>query len=177
LHVAVKILMLTDRNEIDDVPLNVDGICHEPLVILCLEFFHPDLTQRPSLAVSPMGILEYLRLDFVEPVNDCRREPLAIFVVAWSSEPCVWQLPPAPLDGLGKSCLDLSRPLQDLPNEPKGKIWIVLGDHGQFDVSAGLFAQWPMLPFSARRELALQVVVHPKIQRHHRCPLTRSNKS
>jgi len=49
LHVAVKILMLTDRNEIYVVPLNVDGMCHEPPVILCLEFFHPDLTQRPSL--------------------------------------------------------------------------------------------------------------------------------
>ena len=67
-----------------------------------------------------MGVLEDLRLDFVEPVNDCRREPFAIFVVAWSSQPCVWHLPPPPLDGLGKSYLDLSRPLQDFLNEPKG---------------------------------------------------------
>ncbi|HKV46320.1 MAG TPA: hypothetical protein VJT32_16855 [bacterium] len=120
MHVAVKILMLTDRDEIYNVPLIVDGICNEPLVILCLEFFHPDLTQRPSLAVSPMGVLEDLRLDIVEPVNDSRRESVAIFVVAWGSEPWVWQLPPPPLDGLGQSCLDLSRPLQDLLNEPKG---------------------------------------------------------
>ncbi len=120
MHVAVEILMLTDRNEIYDVPLIVDGICNEPLVILRLEFFHPDLTQRSSLAVSPMRVLEDLRLDFVEPVNDCRREPFAIFVVAWRSEPRVWHLPPPPLDGLGKSCLKLSHPLQDLLNEAKG---------------------------------------------------------
>jgi hypothetical protein len=120
LHVAVEILMLTDRNEIYDVPLIVYGIGNEPLVTLCLEFFHPDLTQRSSLAVSSMGVLEDLRLDFVEPANDRRCEPFAIFVVAWSSEPCVRHLPPPPLDGLGKSCLDLSRPLQDLLNEPKG---------------------------------------------------------
>ncbi len=67
-----------------------------------------------------MGVLEDLRLDFVEPINDCQREPFTIFVVAWSGEPCVWQLPPPPLHGLGKSRLDLSRPLQDLLNEPKG---------------------------------------------------------
>ena len=120
MHVAVKILMLTDRNKIYNVPLIVDGICNEPLVILCLEFFRPDLTQSPAFAVSPMGVLEDLRLDIVEPVNDSGREPFAIFIVSWSSEPCVWQLLPPPLDGLGKSCLDLSRPLQDLLNEPKG---------------------------------------------------------
>ncbi len=120
LHIAVEILMLTDCNEIYDVPLIVDGICNEPLVILCLKFFHPDLAQRPSLAVSPMRVLEDLRLDSVEPANDRRLEPFAIFTVAWRSKPRVWHLPPPPLHGLGKSFLNLSRPLQDLLNEPKG---------------------------------------------------------
>lgn len=119
MHVAVKILMLTDRNEIYDVALIVDGICDEPLIILCLEFFHPDLAQRPSLTVPSVGVLEDLRLDFVEPVDDRRRKPFAIFVVAWSSEPCVWHLPPSPLDGFGQPCLNLSCPFQDLLNEPK----------------------------------------------------------
>jgi hypothetical protein len=108
-------------NEIYSIPLIVDGVCNEPWVILCLELFHPDLTQNPSLAVSPMGVLEDLLLDLVEPVNDSRREPFAIFGVAWSSDPCRWQLPPPPLDGLGKSCLDPAVPSRIFSMNQKGR--------------------------------------------------------
>ncbi len=111
LQIAVEILVLSDRHEIHNVPLIVDGVGDEPLVILGLEFFHPDLAQSPTLPVSPVGILEDLRLHFVEPLNDGLREALAIFVVAWCGEPGIWHLPPAPLDRLGKPRLDLGRPL------------------------------------------------------------------
>ncbi len=167
LQVAVEILVLSDRDEIYNVPLVVDDVSDEPLVILGLEFFPPDLAQSPALPVSSVGVLEDLRLHFVEPVNDGWREAFAIFVVTWSGEPGIWHLPPPPLDGLGKPRLDLGRPLQDLLNELERQIRIVLSDHRQFDVSARLLAERSMLPFSPRGELALQGLVHAQIQRHH----------
>lgn len=111
LRVAVEILMLSDCDEIHNIPLIVDDVCDEPLVILVLEFLDPDLAQSPPLPVSPVGVLEDLRLHFVEPVNDGWREAFAIFVVAGGGEPGIWHLPPPPLDGLGKPRLDLGRPL------------------------------------------------------------------
>jgi hypothetical protein len=116
LQVAVEILVLSDRDEINNVPLVVDDVCDEPLVVLGLEFFHPDLAQGPALPVSSVGVLKDLRLHFVEPVNDGWREAFAILVVTWSGEPGIWHLPPPPLDGLGKPRLDLGRPFQDLLN-------------------------------------------------------------
>ena len=130
LQVAVEVLVLSNRDKIYNVPPVVDSVCNEPLVILGLESLHPDMAQSPSFPVSPVGVLEDLSLHFVEPVNDCRHEAFAIFVVAWSSETGIRHLPPSPLDGLGKPCLDLGCPLQNFLNKLEREIRIILSDHG-----------------------------------------------
>jgi len=160
LQVAVEILVLSDRDEIHNVSPFFDDICDEPLIILGLEFFHPDLTQRPALPISPMRILEDLRLHFVEPMNNCRREALTILIVAWSGESGIWQLPPPPRDRLSKACLDLGRPRQDLFDESERQIRIVFCDHGQLDVPACLLAEGSMLSFRPRGKSALQCLAH-----------------
>jgi len=138
--------------------------------MLGFELFHPDLTQRAALPISPVGILEDLRLHFVEPVNHRRREAPAILIVAWSGEPGVWQLPPPPRDRLSQPRLDLGRPRQDLLDEPERQIRIVFGDHGQLDVPARLLAEGSMLPFRPRGKLALQCLVYAQIEWYHTLP-------
>jgi len=167
LQVTVEVLMLPDRNEVDDIPLVINDVGDEPLVVLGLEFLHPNISKRTTLPVASVWILENLCLHFVKPADNGWREAFAIFVVTWGGEPRIRHLPPSPLYGLSEPRFNFSCPFQDLLDQLERQIGVILGDHGQLDVSACLLAQRPMLPLSPRCELALQTLVNPQIQCHH----------
>ncbi len=117
LQVSVEVLMLPDRNEVDDVSLVINNVSYEPLVVLCFELLHPNMTESTTLPISAVRIVEDMRLHLVEPVNDGGREALTIFVVARRSKPCVWHLPASPLHRFSEPGLDLGRTFQDLLDE------------------------------------------------------------
>src|SRR5437879_8898539 len=108
LQVTVEVLMLPDRNEVDDIPLVINDVGDEPLVVLGLEFLHPNMSKRTTLPVAAVWILEDLCLHFVKPADNRWREAFAIFVVTWGGEPRVRHLPQSLLSGLNEHRFNFS---------------------------------------------------------------------
>ena len=87
LQVTVEVLMLPDRNEVNDIPLVINDVGNEPLVLLGLEFLHPNVSKRTTLPVASVWILENLCLHFVKPADNGWREA---FLLGWLSQTVAW---------------------------------------------------------------------------------------